>query len=153
MRYIMNLLARLTAFPYDTDKSLKYEFRRRSLIDIESTLYDMDALQLVQLMNACIESIQRPYCDNASLINAIEWFAPYDAFDTALPPTPPLPSPSLSPTKTDTIDITQDEIMNKSHTTLNNQTKIFKPLKKVQSMHEIKRVNINQVFLIKTNLN
>lgn len=90
MKYIINSLTRLFTFPHENDERLRIEFRRRSLIGIETTLHKLDVSQLVQLMNACMELIQRPYCDKETLIKTIEWFAPRDKFDTTSLPTFPL---------------------------------------------------------------
>uniref|UniRef100_A0A915EDK0 Uncharacterized protein n=1 Tax=Ditylenchus dipsaci TaxID=166011 RepID=A0A915EDK0_9BILA len=78
VRYVVNLLARLSAFPYDKDNALKTKFQQESLINLETTLAEMDASQLVFLMNACMVSIRRPYCPKQSLIRALEWFSPQE---------------------------------------------------------------------------
>ncbi|KAI1702395.1 dual specificity phosphatase, catalytic domain-containing protein [Ditylenchus destructor] len=77
VRYIVNIFARLAAFPYEKDVSLTSRFQRESLINLDSKLDQMDASQLVFLMNACMESIRRPYCPKQSLIKALEWFSPH----------------------------------------------------------------------------
>lgn len=76
MRYVVNLLGRHSAYPYDKDEELTTKFQRVSLLNLETVLAELDALQLVFLLNASMESIRRPYCSKNVLIHALEWFSP-----------------------------------------------------------------------------
>jgi len=73
VRYLVNLLARVSTLPYEKDEALLARFRRMSLVNCSAkSLEGLDASQLVGLVNACMECLRKPYCSRTSLVKFLE---------------------------------------------------------------------------------
>uniref|UniRef100_A0AC34Q668 Tyrosine specific protein phosphatases domain-containing protein n=1 Tax=Panagrolaimus sp. JU765 TaxID=591449 RepID=A0AC34Q668_9BILA len=76
IRYMVNILARISAFPFEQDENTKSQFRSGiTVVNIDKVVSTMDASRLVYLLNHYMESIKRPYGEKQHLISIFEKFA------------------------------------------------------------------------------
>uniref|UniRef100_A0A7E4VZU9 TYR_PHOSPHATASE_2 domain-containing protein n=1 Tax=Panagrellus redivivus TaxID=6233 RepID=A0A7E4VZU9_PANRE len=77
MRYVVNLFARLSAFPFEKNEAVQTRFQSEvTLVSIDEALDGIDASQLVSLLNYYMDTFKRPFCKQEELISAFERFSP-----------------------------------------------------------------------------
>ncbi|KAE9556389.1 hypothetical protein FO519_000429 [Halicephalobus sp. NKZ332] len=75
-RYVVNILARISTFPFEQDESVKEQFQTEAtVVNITKILEGMDASRLVHLLNYYMQSIKKPYCEKKQLISVFENFS------------------------------------------------------------------------------
>lgn len=75
-RYIINLFARVSAFPFEKDEDLEWKFKHLSVVNLESRLVELEPKELIYILNCFMESPHRPYCSRKEMIKTLKKHAP-----------------------------------------------------------------------------